>query len=217
MILKTTTTLEEILRNEASKYKNWDDIFNSKNGQFIRYGGEDALIYQVAKYTDMIADVADHAFFSGYKLSDENADRFFKKMFVNRFLVREIGFQTVDIFRTRLIGLLLQYEQYIVNTYKNYEKMFTGHSENSTDQKGQGLNKQRYAHISLPQNNVNIDLNNDNAEYADINDLTNNSSNNSNNSKTVSNKFSPDVLAKLQNVYQKVLDDFDKKLFLQVF
>ena len=217
MILKTTTTLEEILRNEASKYKNWDDIFNDESGQFIRYGATDALIYQVAQYSDMVSELCDHAFFSGYRLSDEKADRFFKKMFVNRFLVREIGFQTVDIFRTRLIGLLLQYEQYIVNTYKNYDKMFTGHSENTTDQKGQGINKQRYAHVSLPQNNVNIDLNNDNAEYADINDLTNNSSNNTNNSKTVSDKFSPDVLVKLQNVYQKVLDDFDRKLFLQVY
>lgn len=215
--MKTTTTLEEILRNEASKYKDWNDIFNNKNGQLIRYGGIDALIYQVGIYTDMINDLCNHAFFCGYILSDEKADRFFKKMFVNRFLVREIGFQTVDIFRTRLIGLLLQYEQYIVNTYTNFEKMFTGHSENSTEQNGQGLNKQRYAHISLPQNNVNIDLNNDIAEYADINDLTNNSSNNQNNSKTVSDKFSPDVLTKLENVYQKVLDDFDRKLFLQVF
>lgn len=215
--MKTTTTLEEILRNEASKYHDWDDIFNNENGQLIRYGATDALIYQVAQYSDMVANLCNHAFFSGYILSDEKADRFFKKMFVNRFLVREIGFQTVDIFRTRLIGLLLQYEQYIVNTYKNYEKMFSGHSESTTDQKGQGLNKQRYAHVSLPQNNVNIDLNNDIAEYADINDLTNNSSNNQNNSKTVSDKFSPDVLAKLENVYQKVLDDFDRKLFLQVF
>ncbi len=189
----------------------------TKMGSLSDIGGTDALIYQVGIYTDMINDLCNHAFFSGYILSDEKADRFFKKMFVNRFLVREIGFQTVDIFRTRLIGLLLQYEQYIVNTYTNFEKMFTGHTENSTQQNGQGLNKQRYAHVSLPQNNVNIDLNNDIAEYADINDLTNNSSNNQNNSKTVSDKFSPDVLAKLENVYQKVLDEFDRKLFLQVF
>lgn len=215
--MKTTTTLEDILRNESSKYKNWDDIFNNKNGQLIRYGATDALIYQVAQYTDMVSDLCDHAFFSGYTLSDEKADKFFKKMFVNRFLIREIGFQTVDIFRTRLLGMLLQYEQYIVNTYKNYDKMFSGHSESTTDQKGEGVNKQRYAHISLPQNNVNIDLNNDIAEYADINDLTNNSTDNSNNSKTVSDKFSPEVLSKLQNVYQRLLDDFDRKLFLQVF
>ena len=215
--MKTTTTLEEILRNEASKYKDWDDIFNNESGQFIRYGATDALIYQVAQYSDMVAELCDHAFFSGYQLSDEKADRFFKKMFVNRFLIREIGFQTVDIFRTRLIGLLLQYEQYIVNTYINYEKMFSGHSETTTDQKGQGINKQRYAHISLPQNNVNIDLNNNIAEYADINDLTNNSNDNKSNTKTASDKFSPDVLRKLENVYQRVLDDFDVKLFLQVF
>lgn len=215
--MKTTTTLEDILRNEAAKYKNWDDIFNSKNGQLIRYGATDALIYQVAQYTGMVSDLCNHAFFSGYTLSDEKADKFFKKMFVNRFLIREIGFQTVDIFRTRLLGMLLQYEQYIVNTYKNYDKMFSGHSESTTDQKGEGMNKQRYAHISLPQNNVNIDLNNDIAEYADINDLTNNSTDNSNNSKTVSDKFSPEVLSKLQNVYQRLLDDFDRKLFLQVF
>lgn len=215
--MKTTTTLEEILRNEASKYHGWDDIFNNENGQLIRYGATDALIYQVAQYSDMVADLCNHAFFSSYTLSDKDADKFFKKMFVNRFLIREIGFQTVDIFRTRLIGLLLQYEQYIVNTYKNYEKMFSGHSESTTDQKGQGLNKQRYAHVSLPQNNVNIDLNNDIAEYADINDLTNNSNDNKSNSKTTSDKFSPDVLRKLENVYQKVLDDFDVKLFLQVF
>lgn len=215
--MKTTTTLEEILRNEASKYKDWDDIFNNESGQFIRYGATDALIYQVAQYSDMVAELCDHAFFSGYALSNEDADRFFKKMFVNRFLIREIGFQTVDIFRTRLVGLLLQYEKYIVNTYINYEKMFTGHTESTTDQKGQGLNKQRYAHISLPQNNVNIDLNNDIAEYADINDLTNNSNDNKSNTKTASDKYSPDVLRKLENVYQRVLDDFDVKLFLQVF
>ena len=215
--MKTTTTLEEILRNEASKYHGWDDIFNNENGQLIRYGATDALIYQVAQYSDMVADLCNHAFFSSYTLSDKDADKFFKKMFVNRFLIREIGFQTVDIFRTRLIGLLLQYEQYIVNTYKNYEKMFSGHSESTTDQKGQGLNKQRYAHVSLPQNNVNIDLNNDIAEYADINDLTNNSNDNKSNSKTTSDKFSPDVLRILENAYQKVLDVFDVELFLQVF
>lgn len=215
--MKTTTTLEDILRNEASKYKDWDDIFNNESGQLIRYGATNALIYQVATYTDMVSDLCNHAFFSGYTLSDQKADRFFKKMFVNRFLHREIGFQTVDIFRTRLIGLLMQYEQYIVNTYQNYDKMFSGHGETTTKQNAEGLNKQRYAHVSLPQNNVNIDLNNDIAEYADINDLTNNSSNNSNNSNTVTDKFSPDVLSKLENVYQRLLDDFDRKLFLQVF
>lgn len=215
--MKTTTTLEDILRNEASKYKDWDDIFNNKDGQLIRYGATNALIYQVATYTDMVSDLCNHAFFSGYTLSDQKADRFFKKMFVNRFLHREIGFQTVDIFRTRLIALLMQYEQYIVNTYQNYDKMFSGHGETTTKQNAEGLNKQRYAHVSLPQNNVNIDLNNDIAEYADINDLTNNSSNNSNNSNTVTDKFSPDVLSKLENVYQRLLNDFDRKLFLQVF
>ena len=102
--MKTTTTLEEILRNEASKYHGWDDIFNNENGQLIRYGATDALIYQVAQYSDMVADLCNHAFFSSYTLSDKDADKFFKKMFVNRFLIREIGFQTVDIYRTRLIG-----------------------------------------------------------------------------------------------------------------
>lgn len=215
--MKTTTTLEEILRNEASKYQDWDDLFNNKSGHLIRYGETDALIYQVAQYSDMVADLCNHAFFSGYKLSNEEADKFFKKMFVNRFLIREIGFQTVDIFRTRLIGLLLQYEQYIVNTYTNYNKMFSGQADTTTDNTSEGINKQRYAHVSLPQNNVNIDLNNDIADYADTNDLTNNSSNNQSQSRTSSTKFSPDVLRKLENVYQRVLDDFDVKLFLQVY
>lgn len=215
--MKTTTTLEEILRNEASKYQDWDDLFNNKSGHLIRYGETDALIYQVAQYSDMVADLCNHAFFSGYKLSNEEADKFFKKMFVNRFLIREIGFQTVDIFRTRLIGLLLQYEQYIVNTYTNYNKMFSGQADTTTDNTSEGINKQRYAHVSLPQNNVNIDLNNDIADYADTNDLTNNSSNNQSQSRNSSTKFSPDVLRKLENVYQRVLDDFDVKLFLQVY
>lgn len=215
--MKTTTTVEEILRNEASKYQDWDDIFNNKSGQLIRYGGTDALIYQVAQYSEMVSDLCNHALFSGYKMADESADRFFKRMFVNRFLIREIGFQTVDIFRTRLLGLMLQYEQYIVNTYTSYDKLFRRHSESSTDQQSAAMNKDRYAHVSLPQNNVNIDLNNDIAEYADTNDLRNNSNDSNSNSKSISDSFGPEVLRQLENVYQRVLDDFDRKLFLGVF
>lgn len=214
--MKTTSTIEDILRGEA-KANGWDDIFNSKEYQLIRYGDESALIYQVATYTPFMSKLCDHLIFGQYKLESFGADQFFKKAFMNRFINREIAQQTIDIFRNHVVQYLATNDEWLSETYDHFDDMFSNKSDNSNKGQQNYKDKTRTAEKDLPQNNTDLDLNQDIYDYSTKTDQTNFKHDATDNRDIVAHSFSPDVIAKLDNIYKRKLDECDKKLFLQMW
>lgn len=196
-------------------------MFDNSTLQMVRYGDEVALTYQVATYTPLIKDLTDRYLFGGYTFTSANADFFFKKMFVNRFINREIAFQTVDLFRSKLVAMSAANDQFISSIYDNYDKLFSGESDSkSTNESNSGtVQRNRDAHVTIPQDTVVTNLDDDNVPYADNTDWGKMKSDTDANGKNdnVSHQVSASVIEKLNNIYVLKLDDFDRALFLGVW
>lgn len=213
---KVTTTLEEILRTSAKK-ADFDDFFDNQSKHLIRYGDELALLNQVTHYTPLVKQINDRYIFGGFTFDSSGADEFFKKMFLNYFLNREIGLQTLDIFRIKLVGLCGVYNQYISNVYEHYADFIGGGNDSTTHRKDDSENNFRGANVTLPQDNAKLDLTDMEVEYADTTDANRSKTETTGDSETTGHNYNAAALAQMQQVYQNVLDQFDKKLFLQIW
>lgn len=226
--MKTTTTLEELIRTQAAN-NDFDDIFSKERNQIILGGDVDSLLQQVAQYTPFIKKLTDIYIFGYYKLLSDGADKYFKQMFLNRFLNFEIGFQTVDLFRNKVSSLLAINDQYLSLLYDNFFKYGKGYSTSKTNQTSSTTsnqkthNRDRNAHVDLPQDNINLDLENNLVSYANDTNFDNsssettNTSNNKNDSISEAERYDASVLEKLNNLYNQKLDEFENALFLKVW
>lgn len=226
--MKTTTTLEEIIRTQA-KQNDFDDLFSKERNQIILGGDVDSLLQQVAQYTPFIKKLTDIYIFGYYKLASQGADKLFKHMFLNKFLNYEIAYQTVDIFRNKVVGMLSMNDQYLSMVYDNFINYGRGYGTSKTDQQTSSTadqkskNRDRNASVDLPQDNTNLDLENDLVSYANNTFYDNNSGETNNNASSKSNSnsetqhFDPSVIEKLNNLYTRKLDEFEKKLFMKVW
>lgn len=180
---------------------------------------------QVAQYTPMVQAIVNQTIFGKFHFSNQDFDTFFKKAFMNRFLDREISPQVLDVWRQRLVSLCIVNDQYLSNIYEHFADMFSNHglnhSETDTTNSKVGTRNNRSAHRSLPQDTAELSLDDDIVQYPDYTDYDKSRDNDDTTGKSVtdstSDHFSPEVLEKLNNVYEKKLDEFDRKLFIQIW
>lgn len=226
--MKTTTTIEEIIRNQAKHDEGWDDIFNHETNLFIRQGGMDALTYQIAMWTPLVQKLCDKQFFGMYKMADADTDLWFKRVFISHFINRQIAMQTIDMFRPNCVSLIMMNEPWLINSYKHFNDLFSNksdsktHDETTADDTNKQEGKVRTANRSLPQDTPTIDLNNDIVRYADENDFNNHSDTTTDHKTTTddhtmeSHVYNAAVVKTLDNIFKDKLNDFDRELFLQI-
>lgn len=189
---KYTTTIYEILAGEAHR-EGFSDFLAPDGLHVIGYGDDLAFTSKVASYDADVKKWADRVIFGRCALASPGADYFFKKAFVQRFINREIAFQTVDLWRIKLVGEMTRYGQWISNTYDSFDKIYVGekdgkttgnlaanHSDastidftgnvNSTGKSQTDTNstsRQRDLDATLPQNETSLSLDSDDVSYAD--------------------------------------------------
>lgn len=118
----------------------------------------DSLLTEVAQYTPFIRTITNSEIFSNFALSDQDADKFFKQIFLNRFINREIKYQTLDLFRNKLVNLMLTNNQWICDVFKYYNDMFNGVQHASQNSQQNSNNEARTADSTLPQDNTQLNL-----------------------------------------------------------
>lgn len=214
--MKTTTTIFDIILSEyqASGY---NEFFNDETNQLIEQGGEDALINKIYKNDDAVFKIENRYIFGNYNLQSHGCDASFKHMFVTRFLNREIAFQTVDLFRNKLVGLLVANDQFLSLTYDHFEDMFASGNSSQNKQKGSSQYDDRNADVDLPQDNTQLSLDDALVKYASTTHYDRNRNVTENEGSSSQVGYSANVLALLDNVYTNKLDEFDRKLFLQIW
>ena len=212
--MKTTTTLLDLITAQAS-IDGYDAFFNPETNQLRENG--DSLLTQIAEYTPFIQNVTNKVIFSGFNLSDKSTDNFFKQVFLNRFVNREIKFQTVDLFRSKLVNLMLTNNQWFCDTFKNFDDMFNGVSRSSQNAGQDQSGESRTAMSTLPQDNTELSLDDDNVAYADNTDYNKNKNHQTSHQSNNSFVANPSVVKQLDNVFNKKLDEFDRQLFLQIW
>lgn len=223
---KYTTTLIEIIQSEL--------IFQGKNEFFDGYhmtlfNDEASFIKKTMFYDADVQQVVDKKFFLDFKLQDSVFDLHFKRSFINRFLHREIKYQTLEVFASQLYYYMQTHSQYINELYNSYLDYAHTHSESSTNSSstdnsvGNNENNYREANQTLPQDEINLDLNNDTFNYADDNKISKNKNTSTDekesNSESISQSdlFNIDSFLKTKDLYEQIFKDIDKVCFLQIW
>lgn len=236
--MKTTTTIMDIIQAGLINAGH-NEFLNKINGvlQITNHSDEFTFILKIQHYDDDVRAVVDSDIFGGFKFSSSAADLFFKRMFISRFLDRQINTQTLDLFRHHLISYCLANDSYVTMLYDNIEDYYLGTHNSSSDNTSATSNNStttneatggnNSAERDLPQDNVNLDLHADTTDYANTNSIFRSfdNSNSINDSSGTANShsdgtdynFDVGTLNMLKYQWTSLLDDFDAKLFLQIW
>lgn len=215
---KHTTTLMDILRSELIK-KGENEFIN--NGRLTFFDNDFAFIEKVARFDDDVYDIVTSRFFGGRSYPDEAIDRNFKQAFTNRFMDRQIGRQTLEAFQSQVVTLYIQYAEYIYYTFGKLDNFIENKSTSETHSDEQSTNTSDYRGLeaTLPQTEINLDVTDDDLNYADTNNI--NKRQDKGNSKANSNSenrtFNPDNLEKVFLMKERIMNKFDEKCFLQIW
>lgn len=172
----------------------------------------------MAHYTPLISEIVNDTFFGDVESSNAELDNKFKQMFTMRYLNREIAYQTVDLFRNKVASEYLSDMTYLEQVFTNFAGMVSneqdGQSKTHSTSGSDGVTNSRNANATLPQDQVDLDLTNDTVKYADTTDYakTNTHSQGGDDAQTNTEhtNMTPDNVLKLDQVYTKVLDRYEK-------
>ena len=257
----TTTTLYKIVQSELYALGHDNEIVD-KEGNLVFFDNKFQVMSKIMSYDSDIETIIDRLF-NNMKLNNTIHDQHFKKTFFFRFINREINRQTVESFMLELTATFLTNQDYINRIYTDMEKYILGYSEtndnsnqDSNDLKtstsknnssnisessstGNTTTDNRQARSDLPQNRVNLDVNNTLMATANENDISRNKQNNSQTntdeqttsnvtenedqseshstgeSNSISKTYQLDQLFKTNNVLERIMNEFDKKCFMQ--
>lgn len=104
------------------------DEFVDDDGNLVYYDQNFQLMPKIMRFDDEIIDILDDLFM-GYRLKETAHDIHFKRMFLFRFMNRQINRQTIESFQMALFSTFMMYEDYINEVYQNLDKYITGHNE----------------------------------------------------------------------------------------
>lgn len=214
--MKTTTTILDIINAKAHR-EGYNEFFDRERFQLRKTDDKTNLMYQVACYTDFIRNITNEEIFGEFSLSDQDADCYFKHMFLNKFIDREIKYQTLDVFRNKLVSLMLINNQWICDTYKYFDDMFNGVTRGSTNTNGTSHSDGRGANATLPQDQTSLDLNSNEVPFADETTYNRGDGRTTNHTTTNATVNSPSVIGQMDDVFEKKLNEFDAQLFLQIW
>ena len=253
----TTTTLYKYVESELFKMGHDQEIVDSQ-GNLVFFDDDFQVMTKIMTYDDDVTYIIDELF-KNVQLNELVHDFHFKKAFFYRFVNRQINRQTIESFRFELISTFLTYQDHINRVYDDLDKYVQGVSESNTTQKdtqenesesndtseqennqnttGNTTTDNRNAQSSLPQSNVQLDVNNTIMKTADSNDISRNkqtnnqdstnktnTTSNSNStvksignseSETINKMYKLDDLLKTTNVLDDIFNIFDRKLFMQ--
>lgn len=215
-----TTTLFKIIQSELLK-KGLNE-FVDEDGNLIFFESEYQFTSKILSYDEDIKKIMNDLF-SNHQLDEQVFDDQFKKMFLYRFINRQINRQTVESFKMQLLYTFLNHQDFLNRLAKDLDQYLTNATEqeqiNQQLTDGTTTNDNRQAFASLPQTNVNIDVNDTNMKSADDNTISRNKQKNNQQTdgttKGTSKAFQLDQLLKSNGLLDTIFDDFDRKCFLQ--
>lgn len=258
-----TTTLFEIIESELDK-QGFNEFVN--NGKLTFDDSSFQFIQKVLKFDDDVKNIVDNMFFKGFHFTDDKIDRYFKQSFLTRFLDREINRQTVEAFASQVLFYTIAREDYIYTVFGNeLYKYLENHVDFNSDEIANTISEElsedtqkennasdrntkrnsttdnRELSSTLPQSEINLNVDNDVLTYGDDNtisknkntgndsetikgnrDSTGNSSKNgkqdtTGNTKTLTKTYLLENLEKIYTMRERLFDDYDKKCFLQIW
>lgn len=212
----------DLIKSELQKQGNSEFV---KDGYLVFFDEDEQFIQKIMKYDEDVEKIVTDKFFKGFKFENEKTDHDFKKTFVNQFLDREIMFQTVEKFGSQVIRLTLQHEKYIETAYEKYQELLTQEQwhedEKNSKQDSTNTTDNRNLRSTLPQDEINMNVENTEMSYADENSIDKQhqkgkeTGNEEGNSKD--NQYNVETLKSLQDIFKNIFEIYDRYCFLHVW
>lgn len=216
--MKTTTTLYEIIRSEWLNKGNNEFV---NNGRLTFYDRDYNIMDKIIVFDKDVEEIVNHMFFRNVSLDSPSSDKLFKRTWLERFMEREIMYQTVETFASKNVYTFLTYQTFLNKYYDELDMYLNGEYENFTQGTTDNITQSdtRFLSSSLPQNEINLNVDNTELAYGDTNNLTRqkNDSNNISNTDNKGKNLNLDNLLKIHNLLEPIYDQFDSKCFLQVW
>lgn len=205
-----TVTIFEILKGELHN-AGFSEMVN--NHQITFFNDKYAFIKKVMNYDDDVVNIVNVIFFQGLSLENSDSDKAFKRDFVNRFLHRQIAFQTVEVFTATLCAHFISNLDYLNEIYTNINKYIKNEKEDNRTTTHQTDDRDLMS--TLPQTEVNLNVDNTVLDYGDENRISRRKETHSDTGS--SSEYSLDNLLKTKNLKEQIFLEIDKKCFLQVW
>lgn len=217
----TTTTLFKYIQSELIK-RGLNEF--EKDGELILFDSKQQFMNKIFTYDDDVASIMNDLFIQ-QSLNDLENDHHFKKVFLYRFVNRQINRQTIESFQLELANVFLSQADYINRIYEELEQYLTGASQSNQSTKqvndGQTTTDSRSAFSDLPQSSTNLDVDNTIMTAASDNTVSRNKQTNQQASdgtqSTHSKSYQLDQLLKTSGIMEQILNQFDRKCFLQIY
>lgn len=213
--MKTTSTLLDIIEAKAKRLGY--NAFIDENGLFRLQDDNTSIMSQIVRYTPFIKSCTEDEIFGGFSFKDKGTDIFFKRIFLTKFLNRQIKFQTVDLFRSKLVFLMLSNEQWFTEVYNNFDSIFNGKNTQGSQTESHAKTESRGANATLPQDQTELNLDDDNVPFADSTVYNRGKNDTTGKNNQQSNSSTTGVIQALDNLYSEKLKEFDPQLFLQIW
>lgn len=214
--MKVTTSLMEIYQSELQKLGK-NEMYSYDQHQIVAYDDDFVFIKKLLRYDEDIEYITDNKIFLGLTLDNPEHDREFKRLFLNRFMDRQIAFQTMESFASKVGYLFLSYKEFLNTYYNDIDKFLTGTSMTTTKGNENRTSDNRNAFSSLPQTEVNIDVDNTILDYADDNTINREKTQSESDGVSDSKNYNIDDYLKAKSILEEVLNSFDENCFLQVW
>lgn len=228
-----TTNLYNIIESELQK-KGHNEYFNE--GKITAFDKNFSLYHKMLAYDEDVSGIVTDVLFNGFTFSVE-VDTLFKKIFTQRFLNREISRQTVEAFTGKLLYTTYAYQTYIETVftdliaYANNEAMTTQNNVNHNVAvniaDGTTISDGRQLESDLPQDNINLDVDNTILDYGNRNSISRNKNKNdqtntntsdgTQNNTSVASVKNLEVLIRSSGVLDELFNIYDKACFLQTW
>lgn len=216
--MKKTATIINIV---SSMYKRncISEFTNSCQNQITFNDYNYSYIGKLQKFEEETYNFLNQEFFRGNVLKSKKADYEIKKIFFNKFLNREINKQTFDLFLSDLLHLLYIYDDILSFYYDNIEKYFYTLKENNTNNNTSNITDNRSIYTTLPQNEINLDLNNDLMGYGDNNTISKEKNTMKGEVNNTLSSYDFEIINSMinKNIIEKIFNKIDKKCFLQIW
>lgn len=217
--MKITSSLYYIICSELIN-NGYNEFITPNRNQLTYYDKNARVISQINMYEkDEIIKACQNTIFYGLSFLNNYRKRF-EKEFINHFLIRNIKYQTYEVARLQLVSFVFENLELIESIY-NAENLLLGKSQMTSTGKttSETTNKNNSLYADLPQDNINMNVNNDTLDYASNNSINKSKSNGTSDSNNVSNSqsYNIDNLTKLYMFKAQLFNDLDKRLFSQLF
>ena len=228
-----TTNLYNIIESELQK-KGVNEYFNE--GKITAFDKNFSLYHKMLAYDEDVSGIVTDVLFNGFTFSVE-VDTLFKKMFTQRFLNREINRQTVEAFAGKLLYVTLSRQHYIETVfsdllaYVNNESTTSGNGDsfNETIHVGNQIqiSDSRQLESDLPQDNINLNVDNTTLDYGNRNSISRNKNQNdsdstntitaTNGNETITSVKNLEKLIQSEKIWDEIFNIYDKACFLQTW